>query len=393
VRGKRSSRLQPGLRAVFGALVAVAALAPLVLSSCGSSAPAALKATSTTARHPTSARASTTTNTTTTTTPSTSPSAPTSGPLQTDTPIEIPFSADRVTAAEGPDGAVFVAPQDPTTPGDAVAWVVDGNSPAAIAEHVPNGIAALAADGNNFYAATYGDVYAFDRASGNQVAQWTLPPVRPANGSDDNLVSMVAAGGNVLVSITQGSTVRVYRINPAKSAPPRSLVQGLGVAFGADGSVYYERADHHLAVLRSSGATAPGPRLASLPNGQGGGVQYLEAVAGGAVWVSQPTGQGLDAGFATFDVATLNQLGSFSGTTTSSVVETGAGPLVLQPAGSAACPPPAGSAPPSCVLRIDVHGSTSDPLAVDTAALLLGPSPAVVAADTSTDQFQLVRLS
>jgi hypothetical protein len=390
MRGKRSSRLQPGVPTVFGALSAVAAL---VLSSCGSSAPAALKATSTTARHSTPARTSTSTTSPTTTTPSTSPSVPTSGPLQTDTPVEIPFSADRVTAAEGPDGAVFVAPQDPTTPGDAVAWVVDGNSPAAIAEHVPNGIAALAADGNDFYAATYGDVYAFDRASGNQVAQWTLPPVHPANGSDDNLVSMVAAGGKVLVSITQGSTVRVYRINPAKSAPPHLLVQGLGVVFGSDGSVYYERTDHYLAALRPGGATARGPRLAHVPNGQGGGVQYLESVAGGAVWLSQPTGKGLDAGFATYDVATLNQLGSFSGTTTTSVVDTGAGPLVLQPAGSAACPPPTGSPPPSCVLRTDVHGSVSDPLAVDAAAVLLGPSPAVVAADTSTNQFQLVRLS
>jgi len=75
--------------------------------------------------------------------------------LTAGSPIPLAFSADRVTAAESPDGAVFAAPQDPTSSAPAVAWVVDGNGPAAIAEHVPDGIAALAADGTNFYVATY----------------------------------------------------------------------------------------------------------------------------------------------------------------------------------------------------------------------------------------------
>ena len=82
-----------------------------------------------------------------------------------------------MTAAESPDGAVFAAPQDPTSPSPSVAWVVDGNGPAAIAEHVPTGIAALAADSTNFYVATYSTVFAYDRASGNQDGQWTMPAV------------------------------------------------------------------------------------------------------------------------------------------------------------------------------------------------------------------------
>ncbi len=298
-----------------------------------------------------------------------------------------------MTAAESPDGAVFVAPQDPTTPGDATAWVVDDNGPAVVAEHAPSGIAALAADGNNFYVATYYDVYGFNRFSGNQVGQWTLPRVRPRSLTDTDLVSMAAAGENVLVSITQGNSVKVFRLNPASPAPLRLLVQGLDAAIGSDGSVYYERADHRLAVVRPAGASARGPLLTRIPNGVGG-VQYLDAVAGGAVWVSEPTGQGLDAAFATYDVTTLNALESFSGVMTSSVVDTAAGPLVLEPPTGASCPPPsAGSAPSSCVLRIDLHGTVSDPVGIGTAVSLLGPSPAVVAADTSTNQFQLIRLS
>ena len=102
--------------------------------------------------------------------------------------------------------------------------------------------------------------------------------------------------GKVFVSVTRGNTVSVYTINPAAAdgaAPARPA--GWVTAIGSDGSVYYERADHHLAVLRPDGATAVGPVLADTPNGLGGGVQYLDVVAGGAVWVSEPAGQGLDA--------------------------------------------------------------------------------------------------
>ncbi len=317
---------------------------------------------------------------------------PTSGPLQAGSPVPLPFPADRVTAAESPDGAVFAAPQDPTSPSPATAWVVDGNGPAAIAEHVATGIAALAADGANFYVATYSDVYAYSRASGNQDGQWTMPTVNAANSSDDDLVSMTAAGGTVLVSVTQGGTVGVYRIDPSSSARPHLLVKGLGDAIGADGSIYYERADHHLAVVRPGGATASGAVLNHTPNGLGGGVQYVDDVAGGAVWVSQPAGQGLDAQFTTYDATSLAVLGSYSGSVTSSVVDTAAGPLVLeQSGGSPSCPQT--TSPSSCVLRIDQHGSVSDPVGVGAAVTLIGPGPAVIVSDTTTDQFDLVRLS
>jgi hypothetical protein len=387
MRRRRHLSLQLGLPAVV--------LGALVASSCGGG-PATPQANETTTTHHGTATTAPSTTTTTAAT-ATAPSLPpvsTSGPLQLSTPIEIPFSADRVTAAESPDGAVFVAPQDPANPSPAVAWVIDGNTPAVVAEHVNAGIAALAADGNNFYAATYSTVYAYDRASGNQDGQWALPPVTPANSSDDNLVAMTAAAGNVYVSITKGDVVRVYRITPATTSAPHLLVTGLGAVVGSDGSIYYVTPDHHLAVLRPAGATAVGVALAHTPNGLGGGVQYVNAVAGGAVWVSEPAGQGIDAGYTTYDVTTLGALGSFSGTVSESVVDTAAGPLVLESAGNAAaCPLASPSSPSSCVFRIDVHGAANNPVGVGAAVTLLGPGPAVVAADTSTNQFELFRLS
>ena len=145
-------------------------------------------------------------------------------------------------------------------------------------------------------------------------------------------------------------------------------------------------------MLRPGGATATGAELNHTPNGLGGGVQYLNDVAGGAVWVSQPAGQGLDAQFTTYDAASLAVLGSYTGTVTSSVVDTAAGPLALEQSGSSpSCPQT--TSPSSCVLRIDPHGAVSDPVGVGAAVTLLGPGPAVIVSDTTTGQFDLVRLS
>jgi hypothetical protein len=156
--------------------------------------------------------------------------------------------------------------------------------------------------------------------------------------------------------------------------------------------VYYERTDHHLAALRPNGTTTVGPALADKPNGLGGGVQYVNTIAAGAVWVSEPAGQGLDAEYTTYDAQTLAREGSYSGSVTSSVVDTAAGPLVLQPAGSSSACPSAAS-PVACVLRIDKHGSTSDPVSVGAAVTLIGADPAVIVSDTNSGQFDLVRLS
>jgi hypothetical protein len=314
--------------------------------------------------------------------------------LQAGSPIALPFSAAEVTAAESPDGAVFAAPQDPTSPSPSIAWVIDGNGPAEIAEHVATGIAALTADGTNFYVATYSTLTGYNRQSGNQDGQWTMPSVPSSNSSNNDLVALAAANGTLFVSVTRGNTVNVYTVNPGSSAAPHLLLRGLGAAVGSDGSVYYERADHHLVVRRPNGATAVGPVLADAPNGLGGGVQYLDVVAGGAVWVSEPAGQGLDATYTTYDAATLNKLGSYSGSVTSTVVDSSAGALVLEAAGGdPACPEASPSTPTSCVFNIGPQGAVTNPVGVGSAVALIGPSPAVVVSDTGTGQFDLIRLS
>ena len=79
---------------------------------------------------------------------------------------------------------------------------------------------------------------------------------------------------------------------------------------------------------------------------------------------------------------------------TTSVVDSAAGPLVLEAAGdSTACPQASPPSPASCVLRIVPQGTVSDPVGVGAAVSLIGPGPAVVASDTTTGQFDLVRLS
>ncbi len=377
----------------------LAVAAALLAAACGGGGGGAPSADTSTSAPPGSGAIATTTSvpatTTTTTTYATLPPVSTSGPFTVSAPIALPFSAAAVTAAEGPDGAVFVSPQDPTSTAQTVVWVVDGNTPAAVAETMPGGVAALAADAGNLYVASYRRVVAFDRTSGNRRASWALPPVRAANSSNQDLVSLTAVAGALDVLVTQGDVVAVWRINPQSAGPPHLLVSGLGASIGPDGSVYFETPRHRLAVLRPDGTRLFGPVLAHTPNGSGGGVQYVDTVAGGAVWVSKPAGQGLDARFATYDATTLAAIGSYDGVVTDSVVESAAGPLVLQPAasGSTECPQASPATPTSCVSRIDVHGSVSDPAGVGAAIVLLGPAPAVVSSAPATNQFELYRLS
>jgi hypothetical protein len=385
MRRPRARLVQPWLT------IAAIATAGVVIAACGSASPSTDAPPSTSGTVPSGA----TTSSTPTTVPPSVPPVSTSGPLTVSAPVPVPFSAGAVTAAEGPDGAVFVSPQNPTSNAQTVVWVVDGNQPAAVAETMPSGVAALAADTTNLYVASYSRVTAFDRNSGNKVASWTMPPVHAENSSNDDLVSLTAAAGALDVLVTQGDLVAVSRINPQSAGPPHLLVRGLGATVGPDGSVYYETTSHRLALLKPDGSRTLGPVMAHTPNGSGGGVQYVETVAGGAVWVSEPAGQGLDARFTTFDARTLAAIGSYDGVVNDSVVDTAAGSLVLQPAAGspAGCPQSSPAAPSSCVSRIDVHGSVSDPAGVGAAIVLLGPQPAVVSSATATNQFQLSRLS
>ena len=76
------------------------------------------------------------------------------------------------------------------------------------------------------------------------------------------------------------------------------------------------------------------------------------------------------------------------------MADSAAGALVLEPAGSnPACPQASPTAPSSCVFRLTPQGAASDPVGVGAAVTLLGPGPAVVASNTTSGQFDLIRLS
>lgn len=310
-------------------------------------------------------------------TPSTLPAPATSGALSVEATIPVPVTPDGAyppVAAEAPDGAVFVS--DPTK---SVVWVVDGDQPAAVAEHVAGITNSLAADAGSLYIATFSTVYRYDRTTGSQVQQWTLPAVKRANASDELLVSLTVSHGTLWVFITQGQDVDAYRIDPNSAAPPQRVVTSLGAVVGSDGSLYYERTDSHLVRLAPAGGSTVGAPLANHPNGLGGGVQMIESIAAGQVWATEPAGQGLDASYRAFGAQTLSPGATLLGTVGTTMLDTLAGSLALSGNEDRSCPVQA-----RCVLRIDGHAGVSDPLPVGAALQLLGPYPAVVTSNSLT---------
>ena len=111
-------------------------------------------------------------------------------------------------------------------------------------------------------------------------------------------------------------------------------------------------------------------------------------------WVSEPAGQGLDASYATYDVATLRSLGDLQ----RNRVEHGGG---LRRGGAgvrvgghqSGLPAGAPSTPTACVFRITPQDAATRSDGGRCAVTLIGPGPAVVVSDTTTGQFDLVRLS
>ena len=176
---------------------------------------------------------------------------------------------------------------------------------------------------------------------------------------------------------------RVQPSTPTTSAGPRLLVRGLGDAIGSDGSVYYESTDHHLAVAASRRRRRAGPVLAHTPNGLGGGVQYVDVVAGGAGVGDRARRPGPRCEVHDLRQPRPWQARLLTGAVTSSVVDSATGPLVLvPPATSRRAPRLCRRIPASCVLCIDPHGVMSDASGGSAAVTLIGPGPAVVVSDT-----------
>jgi hypothetical protein len=362
----------------------------LALAACSSPSPGQAR-TTTTSKQSTSTTGSHGPTTTTTTLPP----FPASGQLAIGSPIPTPLTTFQVLAAEAPDGTVFVAAQAPVSPAPSVIYVVDGNGPAAVAEHFGSGAAALAADANNLYVATYSTVTAFSRTSGNQVGQWALPAFNSANASDDDLVSMTAAAGQVDVLITQGNDVSVLRINPGSSSTPAVVAQGIGGAVvGSDGTIYVEATSQQLTSISRTGVVATGPALSNSPNGEGGGVQEIDFVAGGEVWVGEPAGQGEDTQWTTFDAHTLAQGGHFSGTLSDLFVNTSAGALIAAPPSSQnPCTNQSPGFVDWCVSRVSAQGVQSASQSGNSLLAMVGPEPVIIGTLAGASQVQVWRVS
>jgi hypothetical protein len=313
------------------------------------------------------------------------------GPLKTEARIKIPVAAGaNLIAAEAPDGAVFLAPVGEAS--TTVVWVVDGNRPAAVAEHVSGAVQALAADSENLYVATYKNLLVFNRRSGDEIGHWPAPKTYRANASDAQLLSVSASNGTLVMLATLNNNVDIYRLNTASTSGPHLVAVGTSAAFGPDGSVYFSRGDHHLASMTATGATIVGPKLTFHPNGLGGGVQFVDAVAGGVIWVVEPAGQGLDATFSSFDARTLKPIAHWFQPVDGQIVGSDTGTLVLGGDGFSHCPQPSPVAT-ECVYRLSSAGVLSGSSPVGAASVLLGPDPAVVTTSNTGTVTYLDRLS
>jgi hypothetical protein len=134
--------------------------------------------------------------------------------------------------------------------------------------------------------------------------------------------------------------------------------------------------------------------LADAPNGLGGGVQYVDTVAGGALFVDEPAGQGLDQQWATYNTATLQPVATFAGNVGQSFVDTAGGPLALiSPNVQSGCTSGGNQVGTWCVSRVDLHGTMTDPLPAPNAVELVGPQPVVVGQNTANGQVEVTRLS
>jgi hypothetical protein len=352
------------------------------------------KAASTSTSTSTSTVSATTSSIASSTTTTTQAPPPSTGALSIKTTISVPgLAPGQILATESPDGAVFLTnfTQGGGTSPPQVVWVVDGNHAPAVAEHTAGGVESLAADAHDLYVGTYANVTAYSRTTGNQVGQWSLPPVSTANISDADLEGMLAGGGSLLVSLSSGNVVSAYRINPAVPTAPQLIAQGSSVAFGPAGSAFYVRSDHHLVRVGPRNVSFVGPLMANTPNSEGGGVQYVSRATGGYVFVSEPAGQGLDAGITSYLASTLAQTGSFAGTASQQIAATSIGILTLN--GPGACPQPSGATVTNiCVARLTPGGVISNPLPVGEPTVLLGPDPVLINTNTANTRVVAQRL-
>lgn len=216
----------------------------------------------------------------------------------------MPLNSTGLTLqAEAPDGTVFVG-----TPGGDVLWTAKLGAAPAVAEHVPGGVDALAADATYLYVASGHTVYAYARSTGDLVHQWTLP------ASKDSVLSLVPTGSRLWVRMglqasdpPANATATLVELNKAGGGPLRQqTVPWTTDLVGGPTGLYYVVSSKTLVEQTDAGTTKSAP-VNDPVNLELSGAYAIqaEAVDGNKLLVVHFAGQGLDAVLHTYDASTL----------------------------------------------------------------------------------------
>jgi hypothetical protein len=305
-----------------------------------------------------------------------------SGPLRVRLHDDFPATSSDflgVIAAEAPDGSVFAAfgsqqsGSAATTPGTAV-YVVDGNQPAAVAEHPQIAVTAIAADDSYLYVGGGAQIIEYSRATGAVARTWTLTlPVR----------LMTAAAGRLWAVL--GGTAgpgQVVEMSPQAAAVTTVGTDGanvLDIAGGPLGLYYVPSGGAKIVHVSVSGKRqeAPTHQTVSEQLSGPGAIQAI-SVIGSTLLLIHDAGQGLDSSAQTYDASTLaGPQANVPGTAGSNhAIDSLGGPVDLVHAGALAC------SGVSCVGRYDpATGTVADAVLFPASArlgLLVGPYPAVI---------------
>jgi hypothetical protein len=304
-----------------------------------------------------------------------------------DVPIKGGFSGAQagVVAAQGPDGAVFAAG---AVASPQIVWVVDGTSPAGVAEHVAGPVTALAVDTSNLYVGIGKSVYAYSRTTGALVHTWTQAALF-------GTVNQLAIAGNRLWGLytapddgPPAAPAALVEIDPSSSTPVRTVTDITGAFSVAAGSagVYYVTNNSSQVVEQTNDGRALSAPTKQAVDLQLSGPSAIQAVAvvGGQLVLQHDAGQGLDAVLNTYDATSLaGPSAPIPFSAAEQLLSTPSGLFVVGNSDTAACT----SGQQTCVRRFSLTGGnagSSVALPDDTdASTLTGPYPTVVIGEGS----------
>lgn len=280
-------------------------------------------------------------------------------------------STGLTIAAEGPDGTVFVA-----TPGGGVVWTAKLGAQPAVAEHIPGGVDALAADATYLYVASGRTVYAYARSTGDLARQWALPDKGSVLNLEVTGSRVWARMGMQASDPPPDATATLVELDKSGGAPLRQLTVPWTTSLaGGPSGVYYVVSSKTL-VEQTDAGTARSAPVNDPVNLELSGAYAIQALAvdGDRVLVVHYAGQGLDAVLHTYDAGTLAGPSNQTGYTAAASLAANNGQLVaLDNEGDCGD----GNA---CLAAVTLGTGLSPKTIAVAPGSLLGPHPAVVAA-------------